>query len=76
MKKAALKKDLERQMQEKIFRRENERLYMDEKDLATSKSLIQQMGYKLPSQRHGPDATDLNCLRDDDSRIDDEIRAL
>ena len=31
-------------MKEKIFRRERERLYMDEKSMATSKGLIRGMG--------------------------------
>ena len=53
-KKDALKKELEIQMQEKIFRRERERLYMDEKAMATSKGLIKGMGvniaHTLPSE--------------------------
>lgn len=63
-------------MQEKIFKRENERLYMDPKETATSKGLIQSMGVNLPDKR--PDALqhDLNLIKDDDSRIDAEVRAL
>ena len=63
-------------MQEKIFKRENERLYMDPKQTATSKSLIQNMGVNLPEKR--PDALqhDINLIKDDDSRIDAEVRAL
>ena len=34
-------------MQEKIFRREKERLYMDEKAMATSKGLIKGMGVNI-----------------------------
>ena len=38
-------------MQEKIFRRERERLYMDEKAVATSRGLIKNMGVNIPSIR-------------------------
>ena len=38
-------------MQEKIFRREKERLYMDEKSMATSKGLIVGMGVNIPQVR-------------------------
>ena len=34
-------------MQEKIFRRERERLYMDEKSIATSKGLIRGTGVNV-----------------------------
>ena len=36
-------------MMEKIFRREKERLYMDEKAVATSKGLIKNMGVHIPN---------------------------
>ena len=42
--KAALRQDLENQMQAKIFKRERERLYMDEKELVTSKGLLRGTG--------------------------------
>ena len=46
-KKQMLKQELETQMQEKIFRREMERLYMDEKSIATSKGLIRGTGVNV-----------------------------
>ena len=63
-------------MKEKVFKRENERLYLDEKQLATSKGLIKNMGYNVPNQRPDNYQTDLNLIRDDDSRIDGEVKAL
>ena len=56
-------------MQEKIFKRENERLYMDEKSLATSKGLIKNMGVNIPGIRPDYNQTDMNLIKDDDSRI-------
>ena len=63
-------------MQEKIFKRENERLYMDEKSLATSKGLIKNMGVNIPGIRPDYNQTDMNLIKDDDSRIDGQVRAL
>ena len=40
MKKAQLRADLEHQMQAKVFKRERERLYLDDKSLVTSKGLL------------------------------------
>jgi len=39
-KKAALRADLENQMKAKVFKRERERLMMDDKELVTSKGLL------------------------------------
>jgi len=38
--KASLRADLEHQMQAKVFKREKDRLYMDEKALVTSKGIL------------------------------------
>ena len=43
-KKAALRADLENQMKAKVFKRERERLMMDDKSLVTSKGLLQSIG--------------------------------
>lgn len=63
-------------MQEKIFKRENERLYLDERQLATSKHLVKNMGYNLPMQRPDLNQHDLRLIKDDDSRVDAEVRNL
>ena len=65
-KKAALRADLEKQMQAKVFKRERERLYMDDKTLVTSKGLLQAVGANLPSQRPAEETTDLNLLAKDE----------
>ena len=63
-------------MQEKIFKRENERVYMDEKELATSKGLIKNMGVNVPARRPDAKQVDLNLIKDDEDRIDAEVRQL
>ena len=47
-KKAQLRADLENQMKAKVFKREKERLYLDEKSLVTSKGLLLGVGASLP----------------------------
>jgi len=46
--KAQLRFDLETQMQAKVFRREKERLYLDDKSLVTSKGMLRAVGANLP----------------------------
>ena len=61
-KKAALRGDLERQMQAKVFKRERERLYMDEKDLGTSKGILKAVGHAVPAERPQEECTDMKLL--------------
>lgn len=65
-KKAALRADLERQMQAKVFKRERERLYIDERQLATSKSLLTGVGAQFPDNRPAEETTDMRILQKDE----------
>ena len=47
-KKAQLRADLEKQMQAKVFRRERDRLFMDDKALVTSKGMLKEVGHVVP----------------------------
>ena len=47
---------------------------MDEKQVATSKSLIKGMGVNIPHIRPDENQTDLNLIKGDDSQIDREVR--
>ena len=49
---------------------------MDEKQLATSKGLIKSMGVNVPTKRPDAKQIDLNLIKDDEDRIDLEVRAL
>ena len=70
MKKAALRQDLEKQMQAKIFKRERERLYMDEKSLVTSKGILKAIGHAVPDVRPEEETTDLNVLANEENFTD------
>ncbi len=63
-------------MQAKVFKREKERLYMDDKSLVTSKGMLKGVGANLPDYRHKEETTDLELLRQDEQFIDAEVRAL
>lgn len=63
-------------MQAKIFKREKDRLYLDEKGIATSKALIKQMGVNIPSIRPDDNQTDLNIIREDFDKVDGEVRTM
>ena len=76
-KKADLRADLERQCQAKIFKRERERLRLDQKSLVTSKGLLQSVGASVPAD--GPvdeDATDLNLLKNEEDYTDLQVKQL
>lgn len=64
--KAALRADLERQMQAKVFKRERERLLIDERQLVTSKSLLKSVGARFPDQRPQEETTDLSLLQENE----------
>ena len=74
--KASLRADLERQMQAKVFKREKDRLHMDEKDLVTSKGILKQIGHVVPSRRHDEDITDLKLLEKDERFTTDQVKTL
>ena len=74
--KAALRQDLENQMQAKIFKRERERLYIDERQLATSKSLLQGVGAQFPDQRPAEETRDLGILRRDEDFTNKQVDDL
>ena len=74
--KAALREDLERQMQAKVFKRERERLYMDEKSLVTSKGLLKGTGATIPDSRPQEETTDLKLLENDERFTDNEVKML
>ena len=63
-------------MQAKIFKREKERLYLDEKGIATSKNLIKKMGFNIPSVRPDDNETDLNLIKEDFDKVDGEVRTM
>lgn len=75
-KKAALRADLERQMQAKVFKRERERLYMDEKELVTSKGILKAVGHAVPQERPMEETTDLSLLRREEKFTDKEVKQL
>ena len=50
-------------MQAKVFKRERDRLLMDEKQLVTSKALLQSIGARVPMQRPAEETTDLRLLQ-------------
>ena len=74
--KAALRQDLERQMQAKVFKRERERLYMDEKSLVTSKGLLKGTGAMIPDSRPMEETTDMKLLEKDERFTDNEVKML
>ena len=74
--KAALREDLERQMQAKVFKRERERLYMDEKSLVTSKGLLKGAGAHIPDTRPNEETTDMKLLENDERFTDNEVKML
>ena len=57
-------------MQAKIFKREKERLYLDDKGIATSKNLIKKMGVNIPAVRPDDNQTDLNLIKEDFDKVD------
>ena len=75
-KKAQMKADLEKQMQAKVFKRERERLYMDEKALVTSKGILKEVGHVVPGQRPEEETTDLRLLEKEERFTSDEVKAL
>ena len=73
---AQLRMDLERQMQAKVFKRERERLYMDEKALVTSKGMLQEIGHTIPDKRPEEETMDLKLLEKEERFTNEEVRAL
>ena len=73
-KKAALRADLERQMQAKVFKRERERLYMDEKELVTSKGILKAVGHVVPHSRPQEETTNLSLLAKEEQFTSQEVK--
>lgn len=71
-----MRADLERQMQAKVFKRERERLYMDEKALVTSKGILKAVGASVPNDRPEEETTDMNLLAREEHFTDNEVRNL
>lgn len=63
-------------MKAKVFKREKERLYLDDKSLVTSKRLLQHVGAKIPDARPDEDQTDLQLLGEDERFVDEEVKQL
>lgn len=63
-------------MQAKIFKREKERLYLDDKDLVTSKGLLRSVGAALPDVKPKEDSTDMRLLADDERNVDFTVKQL
>jgi len=63
-------------MQAKIFKRERDRLLGDEKQILTSKGLIQNAGVKLPTSRPADENTDMKMLKADEDRITEQVKLL
>ena len=74
MKKLALKADLEHQMQAKVFKRERERLYPDEKTLVTSKKMLRGVGANLPDVRPEEETTDMRLLERDEEFTNQQVK--
>ena len=53
-------------MQAKVFKRERERLYPDERALVTSKALLKGVGANLPDVRPEEETTDMKILQKDE----------
>mmetsp|Transcript_18324 Transcript_18324/g.24478 ORF Transcript_18324/g.24478 Transcript_18324/m.24478 type:complete len:197 (+) Transcript_18324:1784-2374(+) len=75
-KKVQLRADLEKQVQAKVFKRERERLLMDNKALVTSKGLLQSVGARVHDVRPAEETTDMGLLRDDEEHVDTQVRHL
>ena len=63
-------------MQAKVFKRERERLYMDEKALVTSKGILKAVGALVPNDRPEEETTDMNLLAREEHFTDNEVRNL
>jgi len=63
-------------MQAKVFKRERERLYMDEKALVTSKGMLQEIGHTIPDKRPEEETMDLKLLEKEERFTNEEVRAL
>ena len=74
--KAALRAELEQQMAAKVFKRERERLMMDDKQLATSRGLLESIGAKLTQNRPAEESTDMNLLKADFDHVSNHVRHL
>ena len=74
--KSKLRFDLETQMQAKVFKKEKERLYIDEKSLVTSKGMLKGVGATFLDQKPAEEATDLSLLKKENEFVDAEVRAL
>ena len=74
-KKAKLRKDLENQMQAKIFKRERERLYIDDKSLVTSKAILSKIG-GVTGEKHEEEQTDMKKIEGYEKYVDDEVKHL
>ena len=74
--KAELREDLQKQMQAKVFKRERERLLLDEKELVTSKSLLKGVGAQFPDARPAEETTDLNLLAENEQFTDQQVKNL
>ena len=74
-KKARLRADLEKQMQAKIFKRERERLFIDDKSLVTSKGILTKIG-GIKNERHEEEQTDMKKIEGFEKYVDGEVRHL
>jgi hypothetical protein len=74
-KKEQLRADLQKQIQAKVFKRERERLYIDEKSLVTSGGILNKIG-GLSKERHAEETTDMGKLNGFEKHIDAEVRHL
>jgi len=72
-----MRADLEKQMQANIFKRERDRLYMNEKEIATNKGLLQSLGARLSYQRPAIEvidgSTDINLLQADEEHCANQV---
>ena len=64
-----MRADLQRQMQAKVFKRERERLLIDEKQLTTSRGLLQSIGARLPNARPAEESIDMGLLKADEDHV-------
>ena len=74
-KKDKFRADLEQQMQAKIFKREKDRLFIDEKSLVTNKNILKQIGGISPD-KHREDQTDLKKIEHFERHVDSQVRNM
>ena len=76
MRKEEYRRYLEQQAADNKFRQERERLYLDEKALATSKAMMQQLDFNPLAKRRVDDLKDLTAIAEDDQALDREVLRL